>query len=420
MTLAVLDINDCNLQLWAGSQHAQGAGYALFSKGDYQFGNDARARARLEPRSTNTRYWWQLNTEPLQPALGPARHSADLVHAHLQALHSDAGRPEQVVLAVPGSLQRDQLALLLGIVQACPFNATGLVNRSVAAASLLVTSERAFHLELQLHQATITELSADGDTITAPRTQPLPGCGMLQLQERLVELIAAAFIRQTRFDPRRKADTEQALYDMLPKVLAQLRSTGETIVEVSGNRASISRSALTEAGSRLFTSAAEAIGANAAHEQILLDPIVALLPGIDGHFANNRVLAEDSVNQAVQQHRSVIEQSTDELVLTGTLPCEGMTIRPNVEALADPVPPARREGKVPTHLLVGQSAYALGGRNHPLAMEATQETSGDWVLSTDASGHTTLNDNPYAGENLVVGDTLVSEGTTALLIEVLS
>ena len=70
MTLAVLDINDCNLQLWAGSQHAQGAGYALFSKGDYQFGNDARARARLEPRSTNTRYWWQLNTEPLQPALG--------------------------------------------------------------------------------------------------------------------------------------------------------------------------------------------------------------------------------------------------------------------------------------------------------------------------------------------------------------
>ena len=97
-----------------------------------------------------------------------------------------------------------------------------------------------------------------------------------------------------------------------------------------------------------------------------------------------------------------------------------MTIRPNVEALADPVPPARREGKVPTHLVVGQSAYALGGRNHPLAMEATQEASGDWVLSTDASGHTTLNDDPYAGENLVVGDTLVSEGTTALLIEVLS
>ena len=102
----------------------------------YRFGNEARAAARLQPRDINTRYWWQLSTEALQPALGPARHTGDLVHAHLQDMHREARQPAELMLAVSGSMQREQLALLLGIVQQCPFDAVGLVNRSVALGSL--------------------------------------------------------------------------------------------------------------------------------------------------------------------------------------------------------------------------------------------------------------------------------------------
>ena len=156
MTIALLDINDSNLQLWHGAAHLQSPGYALLAGDGYRFGNPARAAARLQPRDINTRFWWQLSTEPLQPALGPARHTGDLVHAQLQELHREGGQPSEVLLAVSGSMQRDQLSLLLGIVQQCPFDAVGLVNRSVALGSLHGAGGRLFHLEIQLHQAVIS------------------------------------------------------------------------------------------------------------------------------------------------------------------------------------------------------------------------------------------------------------------------
>ena len=54
----------------------------------------------------------------------------------------------------------------------------------LALASPVAGQGRLFHLEIQLHQGAITELAADGDTVSAQRTVPLPGCGLLQLQER--------------------------------------------------------------------------------------------------------------------------------------------------------------------------------------------------------------------------------------------
>ena len=119
MAAAFLDINDCNLRLWHGDRKVQSPGYALLEGRDYRFGQEARGAARLQPRKVNTRYWWQLSTEALQPALGPARHTADLVHAHLLELHRQAGEPAQLQLAVSAGMSREQLSLLLGIAQQC-------------------------------------------------------------------------------------------------------------------------------------------------------------------------------------------------------------------------------------------------------------------------------------------------------------
>ena len=157
MTIAVLDIVDSNLQLWRGNSALQSPGYALLAGKQYQFGNDARASARLQPRNINTRFWWQLNTEALQPALGSARHTADLAHAHLLDIHQRGDAPAELILAVSGGMQREQLALLLGIIEQCPFDAVGLVNRSVVLASLHGGPGRLFHLEIQLHQALVSE-----------------------------------------------------------------------------------------------------------------------------------------------------------------------------------------------------------------------------------------------------------------------
>ena len=276
MTIALLDINDSNLQLWRGAELLQSPGYTLLDEQQYVFGHPARAAARMRPRDINTRFWWQLNTEALQPALGPARHTADLVHAHLLDIYQQAGQPEELMLAVSSSMQRDQLALLLGIIERCPFNAVGLVNRSVAMASLYGGPGKLYHVEIQLHQAVISELAESNGDVELKRVIPLPGLGLLQLQERLIEIIAAAFIRQTRFDPRRKADAEQQLYDALPDALSALESASEYNMVVMGYRARINHSDLLEAGGHLFSSAPEAIGVLNQGDRVLLDPAAGL------------------------------------------------------------------------------------------------------------------------------------------------
>ena len=109
MQPALLDLHDCNLQLWHGDNHVQSPGYALWQNNNYVFGTAARAAARLRPREINTRFWWQLGTEALQPALGPARHTADLVHAHLLDLHRQAGEPSPGRLQAQGRQGRRQV-----------------------------------------------------------------------------------------------------------------------------------------------------------------------------------------------------------------------------------------------------------------------------------------------------------------------
>ncbi len=442
MAIALLDINDSNLQLWRGEQSLRSPGYALLDGTQYLFGNAARSAARLRPRDINTRFWWQLNTEPLQPALGPARHSADLVHAHLLDIHRQAEDCTELVLAVPDSMQREQLALLLGIVQESPFTAVGLVSRSVGVASLYGSRGRLFHLEVQLHQGVLTELSqADGQT-TLLRSTPLPGCGLLQLQERLIEAIASGFIRQTRFDPRRKADTEQDLYDKLPEALRALENGSESNIEVGGYRARIDRSELLKCGDRLFTAVAAAMGSPQDGDRVLVDPIATLLPGLGERLPGCEALPNEALWQAVSGHREHLVQRGQALNFVTALPTAGTTAdnaataMPAAEAAAETAAEtpenksaggaaqarALAEAAAPTHLLTGSSASPL--RPDGVAMSAGCELyreEGSWRLRGEAAAAAMVNGRPYrAGQALNPGDDIRVNDTHATLIEVLT
>jgi hypothetical protein len=414
---ALLDTLDSNLQLWHGEAHVQSPGYALLEGGGYRFGSPARRAARLHPRDINTRFWWQLSTEPLQPALGPARHTADLVHAHLQALHAEGGRPDEIVLAVPGTMQRDQLSLLLGIVQQCPFDAVGLVNRSVALGSLYGGAGRLFHLEIQLHQAVIAEIEERGDAVALHRIHPLPGCGLLQLQERLVEIIAAAFIRQTRFDPRRKATTEQQLYDDLPQALRTLAGAAEVNLEVNGYRARVGAGELREAGERLFDSARQVLSAAADPGHLIADPLAGLLPGIAEALPGIEVLASSRVSEALSGHLPRLVQRGRALdFVTALPPLRAREAGPR----QPPMAPAREESPaVPTHLLADGTARPLG--RSPLTLAEGFELhpeAGGWVMT---GAGISVNGGAYRpGQRLAAGDRIrLPGGGECQLIEVL-
>jgi hypothetical protein len=420
MTLALLDISDSNLQLWCGDHHLRSPGYALLAGQQYKFGREARASARLEPRNINTRYWWQLSTEPLQPALGPARHTGDLVHAHLQQLHREAGKPDEMLLAVSGSMQRDQLALLLGIVQQCPFDAVGLVHRSVALGSLYGGAGRLFHLEVQLHQALLTELAESAGQVELRRSLPLPGCGLLQLQERLVEVIASGFIRQTRFDPRRKAATEQQLYDALPDTLRTLRQEGEINLEINGYRARVTRDELLGAGQRLFDGAGQSIGSLQPGDQVLVDPLVALLPGLAAQLPQVQELERHAMQQALEQHADRLVQRGQALSFITALPWLQQAITPRS---LEPQPAPVEEAPPPlpaTHLLQGAQAVPLVAAGTPVADGWELFDGGDgWQLRGDGAPPR-VNDEDYAdGQRLGAGDSIAIGGQVgALLIEV--
>ncbi|CAA0091057.1 Uncharacterised protein [Halioglobus japonicus] len=428
MSIGLLDLNDSNLQLWHRDALVQSTGYALLQGGEYLFGAPARAAARLQPRDINTRFWWQLSTETLQPALGPARHTGDLVHAHLMELHAQANGPDELLLAVPGSMAHEQLALLLGIVQQCPFDAVGLVNRSVALGSLYSRGERLFHLEIQLHQAVISELADRGGQIELQRTIPLPGCGLLQLQERLVELISAEFVRQTRFDPRRKAATEQQLYDELPAALRALHTSAETNLDINGYQARVSRDQLQAAGKRLFDSAKETIGVLHPGDRVIADPLTALLPGLTTAFGQLDILQADDMHRALQLHESRLVQREQALSFITALPSSssprkhsGASAGTFADTPDKPAPPpAPKPVCRATHLLTHHVAQPLIASGTALAQGCELYRSDEGWLLRGATAGTTVNRCPYqSGQTLDTGDIIdTGAGTTATLIEV--
>lgn len=422
MSVALLDLLDSTLQLWNEDKCVQSPGYALLKGKDYLFGAPARAAARLQPRNINTRYWWRLSTEALQPALGPARHTGDLAHAHLMQLHDEANQPAEMMLAVPASMARDQLALLLGIIQQCPFNAVGLVNRSIALASLFSPREHLFHLEVQLHQSIINEMAAGAKSARLQRSTALPGCGLLQLQERLVEIISAEFIRQTRFDPRRKAATEQQLYDALPQALRTLNSQPETNLDISGYQARISALQLQDAGKRLFESVADNISNADANKHLIVDPLAGLLPGLREAFSTVHVLSGEDLRTALHHHEEKIIQRKDALSFVSDLPFLDLkgTDPAYPPDTMEPRPAPSSMVIEPTHILRGHIAIPLSHDGMVLDNGWVLYRNEDgWHLRGDGAAPK-VNGSPYLpGQRLASGD-MISCGTdaTSQLIEV--
>jgi len=434
MSIALLDINDSNLQLWHGDRLLQSPGIALLEGQQYRFGLQARDAARLRPRDINSRYWWQLNTKPLQPALGPARHTADLVHAHLLDIHQQAGEPAEIILAASSSMQREQLSLLLGIIEQCPFSAVGLVNRSVALTSLEGGAGKFYHLEIQLHQAVVSELTAHQGIIELQHVFPLPGCGLLQLQDQLADIIGSAFIQQSRFDPRRSANSEQQLYDHLPEVLRALESSGEYHLDIAGHRVRISRNDLAQATASLYDSTVGVIDKSATGQHIMLDPLAASLPGFLAKFPSARRIRKNTLSEAVKQHQEQLLQRDQDLNFITSLPslapqnAAADSHKPDTSPQADKLEADKLEADsnperpaTATHLLAGDRAV-------PLLANGTRVNGhcelhlldGHWQLRGEQLQSVSVNGVVYSpGQPLRCGDHIsTAAGTRAALIEV--
>ena len=186
----------------------------------------AREDWRRQPRGVHHRFWERLDTASLEPPLPPTLKHADLVYAQLRDIWSEQGDGiDEVLLAVPGTFEAVQLALLLGIARACEMPVRGLVDMAVA--SQLPESPRLLHLDLHLHRAVLTEVLVDSG-IERGWMAVEERCGLVEIQELVARHMARLFLRGTRFDPLHDAASEQMLFDRLP-VWMQRWGQGEVV-----------------------------------------------------------------------------------------------------------------------------------------------------------------------------------------------
>ena len=91
---------------------------------------------------------------------------------------------------------------------------SGFVDSAVAAVSTCPAPDPVRYLDLHLQHINVTELTVSAE-VRRTRAFEVRECGLSNLLDSWVNLIADRFVRETRFDPLVTADTEQQLYNQV-------------------------------------------------------------------------------------------------------------------------------------------------------------------------------------------------------------
>ncbi len=419
MTTCVIEVNDIELRAAVdGEVVASSPGVACAVNGQVEIGASALAQAQLHPRATENRFWRDLNTAPLQQFGKRVRHHADLAYLHLEHLRSLARGPSAAVFAVPGSLSHEQLSLLLGIAQACRLKPLALVDSAVAAGAAQLGAGRWAHVDLQQHQAVITNLDI-GERVTRGTVEVMPGLGQLAIRQACVQVITAAFVTHCRFDPLHHAATEQLLHDHLPNWLALLADNAEIRVQLEYRGARfdtrVERTAVVGAVAPLLTRLRTALPAGAqpvASHRLAAQPAYA---EVFGSVPRLRAAAVFDALRALSPG-----DSAEGLKLITALPASSA---PTLQ-----VATAHLATGGATHLLDHHTAFPLvqtplyllarGGCSRtpdPMALCSVGREANGPELHALVDGRVMLNGRPVAGRApLAAGDVVTFTGASAL------
>ena len=344
-------------------------GIAFLGDDTTRTGEAAVERIRLNPLLAHTNFWRGLSTEELTRPSRLARTTADIAFAQAEQLlgpHKAEG--ESVLLAVPAGYSREQLPLLLGVINETGIRISGLIDAALAACSLEPAPARVLHLDLELHQAILTVLEYSGGDrsgLKRSRYEIALRHGVLDLNQTVRQLIAETFISKTRFDPLHDATTEQRLVGQVPGLLAQLREQEQTVVSMQfGDRpleVEIERAQVIAALEPHYVELLRLVqGARVAGMQIQLRlaPRIAAYPGLVERFGTLRdcevrLLPRGAAALGTLQHEATVSRP-DSLALVYHLPIARAT---GAESTAEPeATPAPLR---PTHLLFQGRAWRI-------------------------------------------------------------
>ena len=445
MSLAIIEINDCGLccGLFHGDKQGQtfvSPGYALLTEQGITTGNAALEKAYLQPQQSFNQYWRQLNLSPLPSPTSQARHNADLAYAQLLQLHKESGSPEEVIFATPGSFDRDQLSVLLGLANAAPFKTIGLVDSAVAAANQTnlflsnpVLPNHYLHLDIQLHQLVLTRLSVSNPFIERAAVEIITDTGLKTFYDIWARYIANQFIQQYRYDPLHTAEGEQQLYDSLPIWLEKVNGDQEIAVSLDSPQGTyklnLNRNDLLACSQpkveQLQQKLESFVGEN---DSLIASHRTKLLPGLTTQLGMDQTLpANATMMGCLENMESIVNKGGDIHFVTKLLVSQSsgnVNEEPSAKT-TNPVP--AKSGCNPTHVLYQHRAQAIGNtlyiHQEEQGLSFSQEQLSDTKLfvengqvyfqseQTELSSHT-------PSTTLQVGETITIGSHSLQLIEV--
>ncbi|MFT4924213.1 MAG: hypothetical protein ACI8WB_000291 [Phenylobacterium sp.] len=360
---AIITLNDCNLSLTVAGKTWYSSGFATLTTNGPVFGEQAQQQARLQPLVSFNQFWNQLSLEPIQHATAKFRHYADFAYHQLLHLHQQADDFDEVIFCIPASFSREQLSLLLGICQSCPFNVVGLVDHGVATVTNQASAGRHLYLDIQLHQCVISEINVDSgvtNEVQLGRQDIVAGTGLINLYKHWARYLCDQFIQQCRFDPMHDANIEQQLYDLLPSLIGH--SQEETELTLQGKQVKLNRQSLMRHSLSLFDPVLGAIEHFGPCSQLFISERVAAIPELSSRLNNTQANTQTNVqvvNDAITVQNTLnasalICVDSEQLAFTTTLPAT--TAQPSAVAEKTAIKAHA------THLLSGHQAWPIGDK----------------------------------------------------------
>jgi hypothetical protein len=189
-----------------------GAGEALV-------GRAALSVARGRPDAVALTHWRQLGRDE-----GAARNVALEMLAHLRALGVD--ERIDAIVAIPSDLDAAALAGLRGAMSAAGIDARDFVDAATLTAAAV--TERAHYVVLDAgwKSATATRV-AGGAECAFEESFVSERVNLLDVYDLWLAAVAAAMVKNTRFDPLLTLDTEQGLFASLPQLAERAAKEGK-------------------------------------------------------------------------------------------------------------------------------------------------------------------------------------------------
>lgn len=375
MSVLAADINDAGITVLGNDEIIyREPGIALLDDDGLTTGNEAYRSARIKPRRVHARYWSELSTASLADRRFQHMSAADLVSRQLEQIWAAAaGKGDRIVFAVPPYMQKENLALLLGICDELGVPVAAMVDAAVAATRRQYRNAEPVHVDVSLHSAMLTRIQQSGQA-QVERSAIVDDGGLFALYDAWIRLIAEAFVQQSRFDPLHTAETEQMLLNRMPGWLAASSSGGNVTLTIDyqgiGHDAEIEALEFVAAAAPIYQRIVSQLRALCRADETLaiqLTDRAASLPGL-ADMLKARVGGEVFLLESAATARGLLARTGEtrhgeQVSLIRQLPWDQTALTVDADVQTD-------IGS-PTHILFENMAYAIDEAPLNLGSHAT-------------------------------------------------